>query len=113
MPDEPESTATTDPGAESEPQDGESEPKDRESTVTRVRRLAEELSESAVGSERMASARDRLAQVSRSVLTQLNVAPEDEVEELRNRVADLEARVAALEPKPRRTKEQAADDAAD
>ena len=68
-----------------------------ESSIARVRRLAEEFGTSAVGSERMASTVDRLGQASRSLLNQLNIALEDEVEELRRRTAALEERVVALE----------------
>jgi polyhydroxyalkanoate synthesis regulator phasin len=85
---------------------------DGESSVARVRRLAEELGTSAVGSERMATAKDRIGQISRSVLVQLNIAPEDEVEELKRRVATLEERIAALEPKAKKARGDADEPAA-
>ncbi len=85
---------------------------DGESSVARVRRLAEELGTSAVGSERVATAKDRIAEISRSVLVQLNIAPEDEVEELKRRVATLEERIAALEPKAKKARGDADEPAA-
>jgi HAMP domain-containing protein len=58
-----------------------------------LRRVAEELERAS----RLPEARDRLGQIERSVLVRLNVAPADEVEELRAKVAELEQRLLRAE----------------
>jgi hypothetical protein len=58
-----------------------------------LRRVAEELERAS----RYPEARDRLGQIERSVLVRLNVAPADEVEALRAKVAELEERLVHTE----------------
>ena len=54
-------------------------------------------STSSSGRPGLPEARDRLGQIERSVLVRLNVAPADEVEELRAKVAELEQRLMRAE----------------
>jgi len=58
-----------------------------------LRRVVDELERAS----RFPEARDRLGQIERSVLLRLNVAPADEVEELRAKVAELEQRLTRAE----------------
>lgn len=58
-----------------------------------VKKVYGELSEN----PRMQDARDRLGKVSHSVLTQLNIASQDDLSALRDEIARLEQRLAVLE----------------
>lgn len=58
-----------------------------------LRRAVDELGRAS----RLPEARGRLEQIERSVLVRLNVAPADEVEELRAKVAELEQRLTRAE----------------
>ena len=66
-----------------------------------IKKAAGDLGHAAAENERVAGARDKLGEAAQSLLTQLHLATTDEVEELRQQVAALEERLAALDPKRR------------
>jgi hypothetical protein len=101
-----ETTTQTTPETE-----GQQEDRDRQGGLARladygqetIKKAAGDLGHAAAENERVAGARDKLGEAAQSLLTQLHLATTDEVEELRQQVAALEERLAALETKRRST----------